>query len=178
MDCRHCCPAWKLSPYYTVWGSTRLRAVCSHVGHVVKSRGAAERVAAGLTSRFASRVTVLCLITVLLGGAGAHSTRCEAETRRRRSRRWGKAVYAMWHLAPEAPPELFLDPALLEEAGAHGMAGGVQIWPLVFKGGRLWGPGPHNFPPILIDSSERPQEAAPLNPPCFASSRRPSHPIT
>jgi hypothetical protein len=59
MDCRHCCPAWKLSlsPYYSVWGSTRLRAVCSHVGHVVKSRGAAERVEVELTSRFASRVT-------------------------------------------------------------------------------------------------------------------------
>jgi hypothetical protein len=26
----------------------------------------------------------------------------------------------MWHLAPEAPQELFLDPALLEEAGARG----------------------------------------------------------
>jgi hypothetical protein len=41
MDCRHCCPAWRQLnpiPYYSVWGSTRLRAVCSHVGHVVKMR--------------------------------------------------------------------------------------------------------------------------------------------
>jgi hypothetical protein len=85
-------------------------------------------------------------------------------------------VSTMWHLAPEAPPELFLDPALLEEAGAHGMAGGAQIRPLDFKGGKLWGPDPHNFPPI--PSSERPQEAAPLQHPFFASSRRPRHPIS
>jgi hypothetical protein len=39
----------------------------------------------------------------------------------------GEPVPTMWHLALEAPPELFLDPTLLEEAGAHGMAGGVQI---------------------------------------------------
>ena len=39
----------------------------------------------------------------------------------------GTAVSTMWHLAPEAPPEFFLDSALLEEAGAHGMAGGAQI---------------------------------------------------
>jgi hypothetical protein len=41
--------------------------------------------------------------------------------------RCGQPVSTMWHLAPEAPQELFLDPALLEEAGAHGMAGGAQI---------------------------------------------------
>ena len=88
----------------------------------------------------------------------------------------GGGALATWHLAPVAPPDFFLDPALLEEAGAHGMASGTQIWPLVFKGGELWGTVPHNFPPI--PTSERPQEAAPLQPPCFASSRRPSHPIS
>ena len=46
---------------------------------------------------------------------------------RRQVARWGQPVSTMWHLAPEAPPELFWDPALLEEAGAHGMAGGAQI---------------------------------------------------
>jgi hypothetical protein len=35
-------------------------------------------------------------------------------------------------------------------------------------------PPPHNFPPVPIDSSEHPQ-AVPLQPPCFASSRRSSH---
>jgi hypothetical protein len=44
---------------------------------------------------------------------------------------------------------------LLEEAGAHGMASGTQIRPLVFKGGKLWGTVPHNFPPI----AEAPQSA-------------------
>ena len=46
---------------------------------------------------------------------------------RRQVARWGQPVSTMWHLAPEAPPELFWDFALLEEAGAHGMAGGAQI---------------------------------------------------
>ena len=39
----------------------------------------------------------------------------------------GGAALATWHLAPVAPPDFFLDPALLEEAKAHGMASGTQI---------------------------------------------------
>jgi hypothetical protein len=39
----------------------------------------------------------------------------------------GDPVLATWHLAPVAPPDFFWDPALLEEAGAHGMASGTQI---------------------------------------------------
>jgi hypothetical protein len=39
----------------------------------------------------------------------------------------GGGALAMWHLAPVAPPDFFLDPALLGEAGAHGMASGTQI---------------------------------------------------
>jgi hypothetical protein len=58
----------------------------------------------------------------------------------------------------------------------HDMAGGAQIWPLVFKGGNLWGAAPHKFPPI--PSSGTPREAAPLEPTCFASSRRRSYPIS
>jgi hypothetical protein len=56
-------------------------------------------------------------------GGGRNPLRCL----RRQVARWGQPVSTMWHLAPEAPPELFWDPALLEEAGAHGMAGGAQI---------------------------------------------------
>jgi hypothetical protein len=78
------------------------------------------------------------------------------------SRRWVQPAPTMWHLAPEAPPEPFLDPAVLEEAGVHGMAGGAQIWPPVFKGGKLWGAAPHIFPPI--PSSKRPQEVGEENP--------------
>jgi hypothetical protein len=39
--------------------------------------------------------------------------------------------------ATQAPQEgLFLDSSLLEEAGAHNMAGGAQIWPPVLKAGK------------------------------------------
>jgi hypothetical protein len=63
----------------------------------------------------------------------------------------------MGHLAPgrRQSQELFLDPASLEEAGAHGMAGGAQIWPLGFKGGKLWGTVPHNFRPFLAPNAHR-----------------------
>jgi hypothetical protein len=44
-------------------------------------------------------------------------------------RRWGGPALATWHLAPVAPPDFFLDPALLEEAGAHGMASGILTTP-------------------------------------------------
>ena len=67
----------------------------------------------------------LRLITCAMArvGGGRNPLRCL----RRQVARWGQPVSTMWHLAPEAPPEFFLDSALLEEAGAHGMAGGAQI---------------------------------------------------
>jgi hypothetical protein len=92
------------------------------------------------------------------GAGGAHPAAVSAAP----SRRWGELAPTMWHLAPEAPPELFLDPALLEEqAGSHHVA-----WPVGLRFEPLFSrAGPHNFPPI--PSSERPQEAAPLQPPLF-----------
>ena len=58
-------------------------------------------------------------------GGGRNPLRCL----RRQVARCGQPVPTMWHLAPGAPPEpeLFLDPASLEEARAHGMVGGAQI---------------------------------------------------
>jgi hypothetical protein len=64
--------------------------------------------------------TMVIRVCVLGRGGGGGPRRCQVA-------RCGQPVSTMWHLAPEAPQELFLDPALLEEAGAHGMAGGAQI---------------------------------------------------
>jgi hypothetical protein len=84
---------------------------------------------------------------------------------------WGGGALAMWRLAPVAPPDFFLDPALLEVYWGH--QGGMLV---PKKRPQVKGV-PHHLAPTF--RSERPHEAAPqLQPPFFASSRRPSHPIS
>jgi hypothetical protein len=67
---------------------------------------------------------------------------------------------------------------------AWGVPGGYQgacraskLLP-VFRAGKRWGPGPRRFPVGISSGSGLPREVAPLEPTCFASSRRHSHPIS